>query len=194
MVSRISGYLAGTNVRQRPDQATNVLMPIVVFVGLAAGSLYLQSVFNNANAASRIAESADGKGVETLNFIIVAMIAVFAAVVLINIAVATTIHRRREFGQERLLGATPAQVLWMVGLESITTAVAGLIFGTVGALAGVVPYSIARTHSAAPHVGIGIYLGVVAVVVVLMAAANLGATLRAMRRPALDAIAVTSVA
>lgn len=194
MVSRISGYLAGTNVRQRSDQSANVLMPIILFVGLAAGSLYLQSVSNNANAASRIAESADAKGVETLNFIIVAMIAVFAAVVLTNLAVATTIHRRREFGQERLVGATPAQVLWMVGLESLTTVVAGLVFGTLGALAGVVPYSIARTRSAVPHAGIGIYLGVVAVVVVLTAAANLGATLRAMRRPALDAIAVTSAA
>jgi putative ABC transport system permease protein len=187
LVSRVSGYLAGSNVRQRPDQSASVLMPVILFIGLAAGSLYLQSVQDNANTAAHIVQGADEKGVETLNFIVVAMIAVFAAVVLINVAVATTSYRRREFGQERLVGATPSQVLRMVWFESATTLLAGIVLGTAGALAGVVPYSIARTHSAVPHAGLGIYAGVVATVVVVTAAATLGATAWAMRRPAIEA-------
>lgn len=187
MLSRVSGYLAGINVRQRPGQSANILMPIIMFTGMTAGGLYLQSVVNNANAAAHIVQSAGDKGIETLNFIVVAMIAVFAAVVLINIAVAATTYRRREFGQERLVGATPAQVLQMVGFESATTVITGLVTGTVATLVGIVPYSIARTHLAVPHVGLGIYAGVVATAVVLTAVANLGSTLRAVRRPAIVA-------
>lgn len=188
MVSRVSGYLAGTNVRQRPGQSANILMPIIMFTGMTAGGLYIQSVANNANAAAHIVESANSKGIETLNFIVVAMIAVFAAVVLINIAIATTTYRKREFGQERLVGATPAQVLQMVAFESMTIVITGLSIGTVAALVGIVPYSIARTHQAVPHVGLGIYAGVAAMAIVLTAITDLGATLRAMRRPAIEAV------
>jgi putative ABC transport system permease protein len=75
----------------------------------------------------------------------------------------------------------------MVWFESAATLLAGIVLGTAGALAGVVPYSIARTHSAVPHAGLGIYAGVVATVVVVTAAATLGATAWAMRRPAIEA-------
>lgn len=189
-VSGVSAYLADTNVRQRTEQSSGILMPVILFTGMAAGSLYIQSILNNTNATAHIVQSADDKGVETLNFIIVAMIAVFAAVVLINIAIATTVYRRREFGQQRLIGSTPRQVLRMVGVETVVTVITGLIFGTVGALAGIVPYNMALAHKAVPNVSLGIYLGVVGVVVVLTFAATLGATGRAIQRPALEAVAV----
>jgi putative ABC transport system permease protein len=116
------------------------------------------------------------------------MIAVFAAVVLVNIAVATTVNRRREFGQQRLVGSTPGQVRRMLGFETLVTLVAGLLSGTVAALASIVPYSIALTHTAVPDVGPAIYLGVLGVAVVLTFAANLLSGRRAIRVPALDAV------
>ncbi|MFC0533380.1 ABC transporter permease [Phytohabitans kaempferiae] len=185
-VSGSSGYLAGVNIRQRASQSAGVLMPIILFVGVVAGSLYLQSVQNNAS----VVQSADEKGVETLNLVIVGMIAVFAAVVLINVTLATTMYRGREFGQQRLIGATPPQVMRMLGFETVVTVVTGLVFGTVAALAGVIPYSIALTGDAVPDIGPGVYLVVIAVLMVVALAANLGSGWRAIRRPALEAVAV----
>lgn len=61
-------------------------MPVIVLTGLAAGTLYIQRIHNAATTADGITVSADDKGAETLNVIIVGMIAAFAAVVLINTA------------------------------------------------------------------------------------------------------------
>lgn len=184
------GYLASLNMRQRTGQAAGVLMPVILFVGLATGSLYMQQLRNDAIAGAHLARSADEKSVETLNFIIVGMIAVFAAVVLVNIAIATTVNRRREFGRQRLVGSTPGQVRRMLAFETLVTVVTGVLFGTVGALASIVPYSIVLAHTPVPHVRPGIYLGVVGVAVALTFAANLLSGRRTVRVPALDAVAV----
>jgi len=185
------GYLANLNLRQRTGQSAGVLMPIILFVGLATGSLYMQQLRNDTFAAAQLTRSADEKAVETLNFVIVGMIAVFAAVVLVNIAIATTVDRRREFGQQRLVGSTPGQVRRMLGFETLVTLVAGLLSGTVAALASIVPYSIALAHTPVPHVGPAIYLGVVGAAVVLTFAANLLSGRRTIRVPALDAVPST---
>jgi putative ABC transport system permease protein len=50
--------------------------------------------------------------------------------------------------------------------------------------------AIARTHSVFPDSTIGIYLGVVATVVVLTLATSLAAARRAIRTPAIEAVAV----
>lgn len=184
------GYLASLNLRQRTGQSAGVLMPVILFVGLATGSLYMQQLRNDAIAGAHLARSADEKAVETLNFIIVGMIAVFAAVVLVNIAIATTVNRRREFGRQRLVGSTPGQVRRMLAFETLVTVVTGVLFGTVGALASIVPYSIVLAHTPVPHVRPGIYLGVVGVAVALTFAANLLSGRRTVRIPALDAVAV----
>ncbi|MEY9928540.1 putative ABC transport system permease protein [Catenulispora sp. GP43] len=183
------GYLADLNMRQRSNRMAGVLMPIILFVGMATGSLYMQVIENDAVSSGREVRTQDTKNVETLNFVIVATIAVFAAVVLINLAVTSTVYRRREFGQQRLVGSTPGQVRRMVRLESVITVITGLLAGTVAALASVVPFSIARADKVVPHIGPAIYLGVVATVIVLTFAANGGATRKALREPALDALA-----
>jgi putative ABC transport system permease protein len=183
-----SAYLADINIRQRTSQMSGVLMPMILFTGIAAGALYMQSILNTANASEHIVNPTANKAVETLNFVVVAMIAVFAAVVLTNIAVATTLHRRREFGQQRLAGSTPPQVLWMVAIETLVMAITGLVFGTVAALTTIVPFSIAIAHTALPHVGPEIFIGVVITVFVLTFLANVGASRRAIQLPILDAV------
>jgi putative ABC transport system permease protein len=190
MLGGASGYVAGLGLRQRADQLAGVLMPVILFTGIAAGTLYLQSILNSTNSETHALQGADVKAVETVNFVIVAMIALFAAVVLINNAFATTIYRRREFGQWRLAGTTPVQVMRIVGFETVITAITGLVFGTVAALAAVLPYGIALGSKATPHVGGGIYGAVVAAAVVLAFAANLAAARRAIQPAALEAVAV----
>jgi ABC-type antimicrobial peptide transport system permease subunit len=181
------GYLAALNVRQRTQQMASSLMPIILFTGIAIGTLYMQSIENGAPPGTSGETVAGAKNVETLNFVIVGMIAVFAAIMLVNTLVAATTYRRQEFAQLRLAGSTPGQVLRMVSLESIVLVVTGVLLGSVAAIFTVVPYSIARTDSILPS-GFAIYLGVVAVAAVLTLAASLGAARLAIRTPAVEAV------
>ena len=186
-----SGYLTALNVRQKTQQLATALVPVILFTGIATGTLYMQTIENSvpADQTASPAVLADAKAAETLNLVVVGMIAVFAAIMLVNTLVAATTHRRREFGQQRLVGSTPGQVLRMVGLEGAALAVTGVLFGSVAAVATVVPYSIARTDKVFPDLSIAIYLGVVVVAGALTLAASLGTARRAIRIPAVEAVA-----
>jgi putative ABC transport system permease protein len=183
----VGGHLTVAHVRQRSLEVAGALVPIILFTGIATGTLYLQSIENSVTVG--MVQSADAQNIETLNFVVVGMIAVFAAIMLINTLVAATIHRRREFGQQRLVGSTPPQVLGMVGIEGAVLTVTGVLFGSIAAVIAVVPYSYAKTGALVPDTTIGIYLGIVAVAVVLTFAASLGAASRAIRTPAVQAVA-----
>ena len=162
LMRRSGGYLAEAELRRHSRQAAGVLMPVILFVALANGALYQQFIQDDANRAAHVALSADDKGVQTLSFLVVGMIALFAAVVVANIAVASTLHRRREFGQRRLIGDTPGEVRRSLGWEACAMLAAGLVFGTLAALAGVIPFSYAKTGDLMPHQGLGVFLGVAA--------------------------------
>src|SRR5215468_9159883 len=71
-----SGYLAALNVRQHTQQMASALMPIILFTGIALGTLYMQSTETGAPAGTSGETLAGAKNVETLNFVIVGMIAV----------------------------------------------------------------------------------------------------------------------
>ncbi|WP_435888996.1 FtsX-like permease family protein, partial [Streptomyces niveus] len=141
-VTGASGYLTVHNMRQRATQLSSVLMPLILFVGMASVTLYMQSIQNDALDASGVVRSVDDKSIETLNFVVVGIIVVFSCIMLINTLYAATTYRTREFGQQRLAGATPGQVLGMVAVESLVLTVTGVFFGTVAALAGAVPFSL----------------------------------------------------
>jgi putative ABC transport system permease protein len=179
-----SGYLTVVNVRQRTQQMSGALIPMILVTSISTGTLYMQSIENSTG----IPMSSDDKGVATLNYVVVGMVCVFAAIMMVNSLIAATIYRRREFGQQRLAGSTPPQVLGMVSIEDALLLVTGLVFGTVSGLLTVVPYNIARTHSVMPNSSIGIYLGIAGTVVVLTLAAGIGAARRAIRTPAVEAV------
>ncbi|NUR60845.1 MAG: FtsX-like permease family protein [Catenulispora sp.] len=183
------GYLAYLNLRQRSNHLAGALMPAVLLTGLAAGSMYLQRIRTLALKATGVTQTADDRGVNTLNFVIVAMIAVFAAVALLNIAITTTAFRRREFGQQRLVGSTRGQVLRMVAMESLVTGLTALVLGTVAAVAGVLPFTLGTKGASIGSAGPLIYVVVAAAVLVLTLVANVGAAARATRVPAAEAVA-----
>jgi ABC-type antimicrobial peptide transport system permease subunit len=183
-----SGCLTAHNVRQRTQHMASALVPIILFTA-TTGALYMQSIENAAPPVVGTSTSAaEAENIETLNFVVVGMIAAFAAIILINTLVAATTHRRQEFAQLRLAGATPPQVLRMVSLESIVLLVTGVVFGTIGALFTIVPYSIARTGSLVPNSTAAIYLGVVGAAAVLALASGLSPVRRAIRAPAIEAV------
>ncbi|NUR26289.1 MAG: ABC transporter permease [Catenulispora sp.] len=182
------GYLAEAELRQHSRTAAGVLMPVILLVALANGALYQQFIQDDANRAAHLTPSADDKGVQTLSFLVVGMIALFAAVVVANVAVASTLHRRREFGQRRLIGDTPEEVRRSLGWETCAVLAAGLVFGTLAALVGILPFSYARTGDWLPDQGPWVFLGVAAGVIALTLAACLGAARKALRTPALAAV------
>jgi putative ABC transport system permease protein len=119
--------------------------------------------------------------------VVTGLIALFACIMLINTLVAATTYRRREFGQQRLVGATPGQVLGMVTFEGAALAVTGVLFGGMASLVTVLPYSIARTDSVVPDSSLWMFAGIVAVAVTL--ASSLGTARRVIRTPAVEAVA-----
>ncbi|GGX87191.1 ABC transporter permease [Streptomyces fructofermentans] len=184
-----SGYLAVRLMRQRADQLSGVLMPLILFVGMATVTLHVQAVENDAIEASGVPKSVDAKNLETLNLTVVGIIVVFCCVMLVNSLYAATTYRRGEFGRQRLAGATPHQVLGVVAAESLVLTVTGVVCGTVAGLAGIIPFTVVRTDSVLPDRGPGIWLGIVAVAAAATMATSLLTARRAVSTPAVEAVA-----
>ncbi|MEV0718817.1 FtsX-like permease family protein [Asanoa sp. NPDC050611] len=186
-----SGYLTVANLRRRSHQLGGALMPVILFTGISVGTLVMQSVENRAADVPGIPASAE-RNIETLNLVVVGMLALFAAIMLVNTLVAATTYRRREFGQQRLTGATPAQVRRMVGAEAAVLAVTGVLFGSLASLATILPYTIARTDRLVPDAPALIWPAIAVAAVVLTLAASVGAARRALRTPAVEAVGRTA--
>ncbi|WP_228004202.1 FtsX-like permease family protein [Amycolatopsis sp. YIM 10] len=180
----VGGYLTVLTVRQRTRQFADGLIAVILFTGIATGTLYLQAIENSA----KVVRAPEHKSIETLNFVVVGMIALFAAVMVVNTLAAAIIHRRAEFGAQRLAGSTPPQVLGMVSVEGALLAVTGILFGSLAAVAAIVPYSILRTGSVIPDQSPLIYGVIVAIAALLTLGTSLGAARRAIRMPAIQAV------
>ncbi|HUR05510.1 MAG TPA: hypothetical protein VM347_23410 [Nonomuraea sp.] len=98
--------LAARNVHARAKQSGSVVSPLILLVGIAAGTLYMQSTEDSVGAAGDVSGQ-----LAPVNYLVVTMIIGFSAIVVINTLVAATRGRRREFGLLRLSAATRAQVL-----------------------------------------------------------------------------------
>jgi putative ABC transport system permease protein len=177
MAAGASAELSVAGVRHRLQQAATPLMPIIVLTSAATGTLYMQAITNSLRSASGQGD----KTVATVNYVIVGMVTLFCAVMLVNLLVAVIADRRREFTQLLLTGATRRQVLGLVGAESGLLVSVGVLFGTIGGLLTVIPFSLKTTHRVIPHAPVGIYLGVLGGVVALTLAASLLAARQATR-------------
>ncbi|GAA2604929.1 MULTISPECIES: ABC transporter permease [Streptomyces] len=187
--SSASGYLTVQNVRRRTNQSAGALMPIILFTGIGIGILYLQLIENNVAAATGYASTNEQKNIQTLNAVVIGMIVVFACIMLVNTLVASTTFRKQEFGQQRLAGATPEQVLKMVRTESAIVIVTGAVFGTIAGLTTVLPYSVVRSDSWVPDASVWLYLGIMAVAVAATLLSSLGTARKVLRAPAVEAVA-----
>ena len=121
------------------------------------------------------------------NYTVVIMIVAYAAISVINVLSASTGARRREFGLQRLTGATRTQVMRMVGAEGVLVAALGIGLGTLASVATLVPFSLARADSLTPSGSPLIYLGVVAAALTLTLGATLLPAWRALRQRAAEA-------
>ncbi|WP_405798064.1 FtsX-like permease family protein [Streptomyces sp. NBC_01506] len=187
-----SGYLTVHNMRQRAAQLSGVLMPLILFIAISCATLYMQAIQSDAAKASGISPTGEDKNIETLNYVVVGIIVVFACVMLINSLYAATTYRIQEFGQQRLAGATSAQILGMVGLESLILTVTGVFFATVAAVAGVIPFSMVRTDTALPDQSPGIWLLVVGIGAAATIVTSVGTAYRGLRVPAVEAVTLAA--
>ncbi|MEU6393250.1 FtsX-like permease family protein [Streptomyces sp. NPDC046939] len=187
-----TGYLTVRTLRRKASELSGTLVPLILFTAMATATLYMQAVENDAIKASGSVKSIEDKNLETLNFTVVGIIVVFACIMLINTLYAATAYRVREFGQQRLAGATPAQVLATVAAEGVVLTVTGVFFGTLAALAGLVPFTVVRTDAVLPGHGLGIWLAVVALAAAATLVTSLVTARRGVRVPAVEAVALAA--
>ncbi|NGO79392.1 ABC transporter permease [Streptomyces sp. YC504] len=186
------GYLTVRNMRQRAAQLSNVLMPLILFTGMAVATLYMQGVENDTVKASGLVKAADAKTLETLNYAVVGIIVAFCCIMLINTLYAATSYRVREFGQQRLAGATPRQVLAMVGAESAVLTVTGVALGSLTGFAGIVAFTTVRTDQVLPGQGLGIWLAVAGIAATVTIGTSMATAWRQLRTPAVEAVALAA--
>lgn len=191
-LSGASGWLAVRNLRERAAHLAGVLMSLILFTAVSTATVTMQAVESDAVKASGLVKSVDAKNLETLNLTVVGIIAVFVCVMLVNSLYAATTYRAREFGQQRLAGATPRQVLGVVGVEGLILTVTGVFFGTVAALAGVVPFTVVRTDAVLPDQFLGVWLAMAAVSAAVTLGTSLGTARRVLRTPAVGAVALAA--
>lgn len=187
-LARASGFLAAFNARRRAHQVSGALMPVIIFTGMATGTLYLMAIQSDATAG--MTKDAEAKNIEFLNYVVVGMIAVFAAIMIVNTLAATMLQRRREFGQQRLTGATRGQLLTMVGIEGVLVTVVGVVFGVAASTATIVPYSLVKLDQPLPDNGIGLLLGVIGVAASATVGTGVVAAQHGLRVQAIDAAAL----
>ncbi|MGY1602361.1 ABC transporter permease [Geodermatophilus sp. SYSU D00815] len=178
-VPDVPGYLAVQHARRRAHDLAGVLVPLLVFVGPATGTLYLMQIENSTTA-----DSLTGDTVGLINYLVVGMIAVFAAIMVVNGTVAAVADRRREFTQQRLAGVTRAELVTTAGAESAVLLVAALVLGGLASLGTVIPYSVAKTDGWLPT-SPWLFLGVAAVAVAVALGTAVAATRRAVAGPVL---------
>jgi putative ABC transport system permease protein len=184
----LAWHLATEHLRHRAVRLGAVLRPVVVFVGIGNGTLYLMATHESTvDAATR---AADPDGIVTmLNYVVVGMVTLFAAIMVVNTTVSALADRRRELGRQRLLGATDTDVTRTVLAESVLTLAVGAVVGGIASLATIIPFALAKTGSWLPVGGPWIALGVLATGAVVTVGTSGLAVRRMVRQPALAATA-----
>lgn len=156
-----------------------VVGPLVLLVGIAAGTLAMQRTEDGRHVVDT-----EAARIAPVNYLVVVMITGFALIAAGNALVAATRHRNAEFVLLHRIGATRVQLLRMVGAESAVTALVAVLLGTVAVLVMVVPFSIVRTGAPLPAGGPWIWLGVAAGTVAVTTGIAVGTAARLTRAAA----------
>ncbi|WP_127502661.1 FtsX-like permease family protein [Actinoplanes solisilvae] len=179
---RLFGAAGELALRPQPS----AVMPVLLFTGIATGTVYMQGIEDRASSGE--VQAAYARDIQTLNYVVVGMIALFVAIMLVNMLIAATTHRRREFAQQRLAGATRGQVIAMVALEGALVTVTGVLGGAVASLFTVLPFGSARAGQVWPDASPLAFAVVAAIAVALTGSALVQTTRRALRGPATAAV------
>jgi putative ABC transport system permease protein len=175
-----SGHLAAYNTTRRSHLLAGVLAPVIVLTSTAVGVLMLVGIDGRTLIG---APPEDAETINLLNNVVTGMIAVFAAIMVVNAFAAVISDRRLELHRLHLVGATPDQVRGSVLAESAIVAATGAALGLVASLATVVPFAVARDEGVVPDGQLWLPPLVVAGVVLLTLGAARGAVTRVRAVP-----------
>ncbi|WP_326689152.1 ABC transporter permease [Streptomyces sp. NBC_01795] len=104
-----------------------------------------------ADRDALLAANADDARMQAwVNYLMVGMIVAYTAIALVNSLVLSVSNRRREFGLQRLNGATGGQVLRMITVEALLVTGVGLLLGALAASTSLIPFSVAASDSWIP--------------------------------------------
>lgn len=171
--------LAATTASRRSHLLAGVLAPVIVLTATLTGVLMLVGTDGRTiDEFGYVNPEADT--IFLLNNVVVGMIALFAAIMVINAFAAVVSHRRAELHRLWLLGATPRQVERSLLAEAAIVAAVGVVLGTVASLATVLPFGIARDEGLVPDGQLWLPPLIVIGVVALTLAAARGAATRAL--------------
>lgn len=180
-------HLAGTALSRRSVRASGLLIPVIVFVGIALGTLLLMAMHNTTVMDQSL--ETESATVELLNYVVVAMIALFAAIMIVTTGVAATLDRRGELARLRLAGATRREAVGTVIAEGAVLTIVGIVLGAVGSLFTIVPFAVVRTEAEIPVIAGWLLLGVVLVAITVTMATLWGAARRAVADPPVAVLA-----
>ncbi|MFE0171834.1 FtsX-like permease family protein [Streptomyces sp. NPDC059002] len=136
-------------------------------------------------------DSADDSATSAwINYLLAGTIVGYAVISLVNTMIIAASERRREFALQRLVGATPEQILRMMTVESALVALVGMVLGTAVAAATLIPFGIALGGSGLPQGPVWIYFAVMGLAALLTLGASLLPTKVMLRGRPADAVAV----
>ena len=113
------------------------------------------------------ADDANAKSQSWVGYLLMALVAAFAGIAVVNSLALSTAERVREFALMRLAGTTRRQVLRMLRWETLTVILVGTALGGVVAVTSLMPYSYATTGSLVPSTPTSMWLGLLSGVVLL---------------------------
>ena len=105
-------------------------------------------VADRATATAQYAQSDSTNRVAS--YLLAAVVVGYAVIALINSLIVATVERRREFALQRLIGSTRGQVMRMMSVEALITALVGIVLGIVVAAGSLVPFGIALDGQVLP--------------------------------------------
>jgi putative ABC transport system permease protein len=105
-----------------------------------------------------------------VNYMFIAALIAYVTVSLISSTVAATARRRRQLQMVRRIGASGGQVGRAMTIEAALVAAAGIVLGTLVALAALLPFDIALGAPGLPAGPLWIYVAVTALAAALMIA------------------------
>ncbi|ADB34480.1 protein of unknown function DUF214 [Kribbella flavida DSM 17836] len=122
-------------------------------------------------------------------YLLAAIAIAYTAIASINTIAVAVLDRRREFGLQRLTGATRRQVARMLYLEHLVIAGMGVALGVAAAAFSVLPIAVATRGWPIPSGPLWILLGWIAVVLLLVLPTTAVTSRLAMRGKPIDAVA-----
>jgi putative ABC transport system permease protein len=133
---------------------------------------------------------ASGMNVEGwINYLLAVLAIAYAAIASVNTLAVAVLSRRREFGVQRLAGATQGQVRRMLFIEGAIVGATGLVLGTVVSLFTILPTAIS-VGSVIPTGPLWVFIAVVLAIFLIVWPVTLVSSRLAMKHRPIEAIAL----